>query len=91
MTLKKRELLPKLNKVITELAALTGDVAKLELVDNEQASKRVRKALIEIANIHLPDLKNEITNIRVDINTTKGREIKRPKKETIQISNENTE
>jgi hypothetical protein len=72
--------------VITELAALTGDIAKLELTDNEQASKRVRKALIEINNIHLPDLRNEISNIRVDINTTKGREIKRPKKDTLKLN-----
>lgn len=80
ISIKKRELLPKLNNIIVALSGLTGDVAKLELSDNEQASRRVRKALIEIKNISLEDLRNEISNIRYDINKSKGRPIKRPRK-----------
>lgn len=84
---KKRDLLPKLNKVIAELTGLSGDIAKLELSDNEQASKRTRKGLIDIRNGSLADLQNEIANIRIDINVSKGREIKRPKKKTLNPTN----
>ena len=82
---KKRELLPKLNKIIVELSKLSGDVAKLELYDNEQASKRVRKSIIDVRNIHLDDFLKEISNLRIDINLSKGREVKRGKKEVIKL------
>lgn len=77
---KKRELLKPLNELIIGLNLLTGDLAKLELTDNEQASRRVRKKLIELENIQFGNLKTLVTNIRVDINTSKGRAIKREKK-----------
>lgn len=85
---KKRELLPKLHNLIKYLAELSGDVAILELHDQEQASKRVRIKLIEFKNGALKDFQNEIVNVRVDVNTAKGREIKRGKKPTTDLSSE---
>lgn len=77
---KKRELLSVLNKIIVEFSGLTGDIAKLEISDNEQASKRVRKALIAIKNGEFKNLTDQITNIRFDINTSKGKELRRKRK-----------
>lgn len=88
---KKRILLPKLNKVITALAALSGDIAKLEISDNEQASKRVRKGLIDIKNVDFKDLQDEVTNIRIDMNVGKGRKTVRPKKQTLPVEGSNEE
>lgn len=82
MIVKKRELIPKLNKVINALVSMSADLAKLELTDNEEASKRARRDIIDIKNIYLKDLNDEITNLRFDLNTSKGRKVKRPRKST---------
>lgn len=79
---KKRELLPKLHKVINALVNMHSDLAKLELVDNEEASLRARRDLIDIRNIYIQELSDEITNLRFDLNTSKGRKVKRPRKST---------
>lgn len=81
ITGKKREMLPALHKAIIALTGLTGDFATLELHDNEQASKRVRKGLIDFKNKDFKALEIMVQNIRFDINTDKGREVKRPRKE----------
>lgn len=84
--MKKRELLPKLHKIIAAFTNLSGDIATLELIDNDAASLRIWRALVDIPNDEIQDLKNEITNIRYDFNEKKwkkkGRKPKRPKKPT---------
>lgn len=82
-TIKKRILLPKLSKVIHELSKLSEDIAVLEISENEHASRRVRKRLIDIKNIYFEDLQNEITNIRIDTNLSKGKIDTRTKKNTL--------
>lgn len=82
---KKRELLPKLNGLIKYLIELSSDVAIIELHDHEQASKRIRIKLIEFKNGPLKDFQNEIVNVRIDVNISKGRAIKRDKKPTTDL------
>lgn len=83
---KKREILPALNNAIIALTMLSGDAAKLELHDNEEASKRLRKGVIDFRNVDLKNLEIIIQNIRFDINTDKGRKVKRQKKDLIDTS-----
>lgn len=83
--IKKRNLLPKLKNLLKVLASLSHDVATLELSNNQDASSRVRKSLIDFKNKDLYDFQNEITNIRVDIKINKGKTVKRPKNPTMDI------
>lgn len=85
---KKRDLLPKLHKVINALVDMSADLAKLELTDNEEASKRARRDIIDIKNKYMKDLNDEITNLRFDLNTSKGRKTKRPRKQINPDTNE---
>ena len=82
---KKRELLPKLNKLIQKLISLSSDVAILELHDQDQASKRVRIALLDFKNIDLEDFRNEICNVRIGVNKSKGRKDTRKEKPTMDL------
>ena len=47
---KKREILPVINEVISALMELSVDAAKLELIDNDVASRRFKKSIISIRN-----------------------------------------
>jgi hypothetical protein len=67
--MKKRELLPQLNDAITALAAISGDVAKLEVHDNDQASRRVKGALAAFEKGPYLDLKTSILDLRKKINS----------------------
>ena len=62
---KKRELLPELNKLIISLSNLSGDVAKLELYDNFEASRRVKRALVDMRNKDLKEFQKKIEETRV--------------------------
>jgi hypothetical protein len=67
---KKRELLKgndSLESLIGRFIDLSGDCAKLELFDNFEASKRVRKGLMDIRNIYIKEFEKKIGEIRVDI------------------------
>ena len=79
MSLKKRELLPKLKLIIEELAALRFDVATLELVDHNKTSLRLRRRLLEIEKGSYKDLKDEVYLIREQVNISKGRSRKKKK------------
>lgn len=46
---------------------MSGDVVKLELYDNDQARKRVRKTLIELKNIDIESFLLRIKEIRSGI------------------------
>lgn len=81
VTGKKREILPVLSEAIMALTMLSADAATLELHDNEQASKRLRQGVIDFKNKNLKVLEVTVQNMRFDINTKKGRSIKRPRKE----------
>jgi len=64
MLIKKRELLPKLKKLISETVALSHDVAALELSDSEDVALRLRRNLLNIQNIHLKALRDDVAAIR---------------------------
>jgi len=63
-TLKKRELLLHLNDIISSLVNISGDVCKLEINDNWQASRRVRKELIDVRKVKIPKFEFMIKDIR---------------------------
>lgn len=65
--LKKRELLPKLNELINYLVEMGPDIAKLELHDNVEASKRTRIKILKFRNIIFKEFESDIKAIRVDI------------------------
>ncbi len=88
---KKRIILPALSEAIIALTMLSADVATLELHDNEQASKRLRKGLIDFKNTNLKNLEITVSNIRFDMNTDKGRKVIRPKKNLVEITKESTD
>lgn len=69
-TIKKRELLSgdhTLNSMIQYLVGLSGDLAKLELHDNYEASKRVRISMIRFRNELIPQFESKIKDIRENI------------------------
>jgi hypothetical protein len=68
---KKRELLPLLNNIILAFSDLAPDVAILELEDSDASSRRVRARIIDILNNEVPALKNEITGVRINVNSKK--------------------
>lgn len=69
----KREILPALNKVISALVALSADCAKLELMDNDQASKRIKRDLAAIKEKELKDFTSLIYGIREELRNKPSR------------------
>lgn len=68
---KKRDMLAPLNKAIVALSNLSGDAAKLEFSDNDQASRRLKKRIAEFTHGELKELKEAIYSVRDDINQKK--------------------
>lgn len=65
--LKKREILPTLHNAIIALTALGADAANLEVNDNDSASKRLKRDLIDFKNGPLEDLFQKIKSVRDEI------------------------
>lgn len=65
--MKKREILNDLNGAITTLAALSGDCAKLEVMDNDEASRRLKRDLVEFREGPFKKLVTNIYGIREEI------------------------
>ncbi len=68
MSLKKRELLNPLNDMITALVALSADAAKLEVHDNDQASRRLKQGIKDFEVEKLKPFKDQVLAIRQEIN-----------------------
>jgi len=67
MSQKKREVLPRINEAIAKLTELAADAAKLEYYDNEQASLRFKRGLVEFENKEFAALKQTSKGIREEI------------------------
>lgn len=65
---KKREVLPLLNEAINKLVSISGDAAKLEYYDNEQASLRLKKDLVDFRDNEFKNLHRFVIDIREEIN-----------------------
>lgn len=66
---KKREILPAINRCIEALTAMVHDAAKLELLDNSSASKKLKLAVSRFKRNELTDLSKIIYEIRDEINS----------------------
>jgi hypothetical protein len=76
MTLmKKREILPALDKVISGLVAMSAECAKLEITDNDQASRRLKRSLTSLKNKELKEFTDLIFNIRQEIKVKPARQM----------------
>jgi hypothetical protein len=69
---KIRHLLPMLQDAIVYLTDLAPDLAKLEYYNNDDASRRVKLALVNFEKSRLKPLKEGIMNIRETINQNKN-------------------
>jgi len=65
--MKKRELLPKLNDAIVAMCNMSADAAKLEITDNDQASRRLKRDLTSFKNGPLKELYDSIVETREQI------------------------
>jgi len=69
---KKRELLPKLQGMILALTNMSADAAKLEYYDNDQASRRLKRDIVNFEHDHLQPFKTDVKSLRETINTNKS-------------------
>jgi hypothetical protein len=76
---KIREILPSLDKAIVALTRLSADAAKLEYLDNDEASRRLKRDIKDFEQNDFYPLKKLVINIRAEINSKPAR--KRAKKE----------
>lgn len=67
MSQKKREILPLLNSAIMDLTAMSADASKLEYYNNDQASKRLKRAITDFKNGSLKKLQDTVFDIRNDV------------------------
>lgn len=68
MSTKKRELLSTLGECIILLSNLSGPAAKLELYDQDEASKHVKNELIRLKKGPLERLAKDIQEVRNILN-----------------------
>lgn len=74
---KKREILPLLNAAIICLSNMSADAAKLEINNNDQASRRIKKALVDFKHNELANFTNEIYSVRAEINSKPKKQVNR--------------
>lgn len=93
---KRREILPVLNDAINALVALSADCAKLELMDNDQASRRVKRDLAsfkqkELANFSqlVYKTRGEIQNLPPRPQTEKQKSNLKPKQKQHESESDN--
>lgn len=65
---KKRLVLPLLNDAINKLVSISADAAKLEYYDNEQASLRIKKDLVDFRDNEFKNLHRFVIDLREEIN-----------------------
>ncbi len=73
--MKKREILPILNNTINALVALSTDCANLEMMDNDQASRRVKRDLAKFKQTELKTFTDLIYGIRDEIKVRPRRKL----------------
>ena len=68
MSIKKRDLLVPLHDMIASLTELGADAAKLEIHDNDQASRRLKQGIKDFEVHKLKPFKDKVLDIRQEIN-----------------------
>ncbi len=79
----KREILPTLNNAINALVALSGDCATLEMWDNDQASRRVKRDIASFKQKELKALSDLIYDARADIKLKPRRKLNENQKNNL--------
>lgn len=79
---KKRIVLPLINDVINKLVEMSADAAKLEYYDNEQASLRLKKGIVDLRDGELKTLHRFIIDLREEINNKHNQSKKTRKDDT---------
>lgn len=75
--MKKRDILPALNKCIESLVSMSADCAKLEIMDNEKASKRLKISVSDFKSGPLKDFQDLVFAIRKDMNAKPKRVVEK--------------
>lgn len=65
--MRKREILPILNNAINALVAMSADCAKLEMMDNDQASRRVKRDLASFKQKELREFSDLVYSVRAEM------------------------
>ena len=92
--MKKREILPELHNAINALVALSTDCASLEMMDNDQASRRVKRDLAKFKQTELKTFTDLIYGIRDEIKSRPRRKLTENQKNNLkpkQHESESTE
>ena len=79
----KREILPTLNNAINAVVALSGDCATLEMWDNDQASRRVKRDIASFKQKELKALSDLIYDARSDIKLKPRRKLNENQKNNL--------
>lgn len=88
---QKREILPTLNKVISALVALSPDCAKLEMMDNDQASRRLKRDISIFKHTELKEFSDLILGVRSEIREKTPREQSINQKSNLKKQNNESE
>lgn len=67
--MKKREILPFLDAAIICLSKMSADAAKLEIMDNDQASRRLKKSIVDFKHNELDNFTKIVFSVRAEINS----------------------
>lgn len=76
--MKKRDLLPALHSAIRALTDMASDAAKLEITDNDQASRRLKRAVLSFKRGELSAFSKLVLDVRTEINMIPTRKRVKP-------------
>jgi hypothetical protein len=76
MSIKKREIFPMLNDIIADFVAMGNDVAKLEYYNSDEASLRLKRAIVEINHGKLKNFHKYVISLREEISKPQVRDYK---------------
>jgi len=79
----KREILPVLNNAVNALVAMSADCAKLEIMDNDQASRRIKRDIASFKEKELKCLSELIYGIRAEIRVKPRRKLNENQKNNL--------
>lgn len=89
--MKKREILSTLDKAIAALVALSGDCSRLEVMDNDQASRRVKRDIAAFKETELKAFSDLIYGIRTEIKMKPRRKLNENQKNNLKPKNKQHE
>lgn len=78
MAEKKRELTHFIDSAIKALVDMHADAAKLEFFDNDEASRRLKRDIVDFEHTELKNLKEAVKKIREAINSRPSRSKNKP-------------